>query len=77
MNRMINSNKCIQPDYKFKTAKQKKYMLTDELYDGMNIWLIKPNDFNRGRGVKLFNSLEQLRKLLTDFTNGNEIDYHV
>ena len=29
-----------------------------EMYYGKNVWLIKPNDFNRGRGVKLFNSLE-------------------
>lgn len=48
------------------------------LYKNMNVWLIKPNDFNRGRGVMLFNSLEQLRKLLREYsTAGNDIDFQV
>lgn len=38
------------------------------MYDGGNVWLIKPNDFNRGRGVKLFNNLEQLKTLIKEFT---------
>jgi hypothetical protein len=36
----------------------RKYLVEDKMYNGGNVWLIKPNDFNRGRGVKLFNSLE-------------------
>ena len=47
------------------------------MYDGGNVWLIKPNDFNRGRGVMLFNTLEQLRKLLKEFSTGNEMDFYV
>ena len=39
-----------------------------EAYKGGNVWLIKPNDFNRGRGVRLFNSLEQLRGLMKEFS---------
>jgi len=38
------------------------------MYNGKNVWLIKPNDFKRGRGVKLFNSLEQLRKLMKEYS---------
>jgi hypothetical protein len=38
------------------------------MFQGKNIWLIKPNDFNRGRGVKLFNNLEQLKELIKEFT---------
>jgi hypothetical protein len=44
-----------------KNKKYCQYLLHDQMYDGENIWLIKPNDFNRGRGVKLFNNLEQLK----------------
>ena len=42
------------------------------MYQGANIWLIKPNDFNRGRGVKLFNNLEQLKELLKEFTQNDQ-----
>ena len=37
------------------------------MFDGKNFWLIKPPDFNRGRGVQVFNTLEQLKKLVNDF----------
>ena len=49
----------------------------DSMYDGSNVWLIKPNDFNRGRGVRLFNSLEQLRCLMKEFSQGNEMDFYM
>ena len=42
------------------------------MYQGGNIWLIKPNDFNRGRGVKLFNNLEQLKELIKEFTQNDQ-----
>ena len=35
----------------------RQFKLENSMYDGSNIWLVKPNDFNRGRGVMLFNSL--------------------
>jgi glutathione synthase/RimK-type ligase-like ATP-grasp enzyme len=38
-----------------------------------NLWVCKPNDFNRGRGVHLFNNVEQLKKLINDYTVGVEI----
>lgn len=40
-----------------------------------NIWLLKPTGFNRGRGVVIFDSLEQLRKLIKDYSEGMEEDY--
>lgn len=43
------------------------------MMSGQNIWVLKPNDFNRGRGVNLFNSIEQLKKLIDDYTTGVEI----
>ena len=45
------------------------------MFDGQNLWVFKPNDLNRGRGVNLFNSLEQLKKLLNDYSHGVEIVY--
>ena len=44
------------------------------MFSGQNIWVFKPNDLNRGWGVTLFNSIDQLKKLVQDFTQGIEID---
>jgi len=41
------------------------------MYNGKNVWLIKPRDFNRGRGVKLFNTLDQLKTMIREFTKTN------
>mgnify|MGYP000912622754 FL=1 len=46
----------------------RKYTLGSEMYNNGNVWLIKPNDFNRGRGVKLFNKLSTLINLIKEFT---------
>ena len=43
------------------------------MLDCHNLWVFKPNDFNRGRGVHLFNSLEQLKKLIANYTTGVEL----
>jgi hypothetical protein len=38
-----------------------------------NMWVLKPNDCNRGRGVNLFSTLDQLKKLLFEYTQGVEV----
>lgn len=43
--------------------------LRESMFDGQNIWLLKPSDYNRGRGVSLFNSLEQLKRLIGELTS--------
>lgn len=35
-----------------------KYTLNETAFCGNNFWLIKPTDFNRGRGVEVFNTLD-------------------
>lgn len=35
-------------------------------YNGGNVWLLKPADLNRGQGISLFSSPEELRDLLRD-----------
>lgn len=77
INALIAANKSIQHDLKYKNIINRKFTLEPEMYDGMNVWLIKPNDFNRGRGVVLFNTLEQLRKLMKEFSLGNEMDFYI
>ena len=46
--------------------------MRDTLFDGHNMWLFKPADANRGRGVNLFNSVEQLKKLIVEHTTRAE-----
>jgi hypothetical protein len=43
------------------------------MLESQNLWVCKPNDCNRGKGINLFNSLEQLKKLIIDYTQGVEI----
>jgi hypothetical protein len=38
------------------------------MFDGQNLWLLKPSDYNRGRGVSLFNSIDQLKRLMVELT---------
>ena len=56
INTMVINSKSVSHDLKFKPSR--KYTLQKSMFDEANVWLIKPNDFNRGRGVMLFNSLE-------------------
>jgi hypothetical protein len=53
---MVMNSKNVSHDFKFKV--NRKYTLSAPMYNEGNVWLIKPNDFNRGRGVMLFNSLD-------------------
>jgi len=42
-------------------------VLHDSMWQGKNLWVLKPNNFNRGRGVHVFNSIEQVKKLISEF----------
>ena len=55
-----------------KKRSSRNMTLRDSMFDGENIWLLKPNDANRGRGVHLFNSLEQMKRLLLELTSRAE-----
>lgn len=46
--------------------------LPDTYYSGANLWLLKPTDFNRGRGINLFNKLSTLDHYLKCFQKGEE-----
>jgi len=38
-----------------------------------NLWLLKPHELNRGRGIHLFNKLSTLKNLLSNFQIGENI----
>lgn len=44
------------------------------MHEGHNLWVLKANDMNRGRGIHLFNNIEQLKKLIYEYTQGKEIE---
>lgn len=50
-------------------------------YCGKNVWIIKPADFNRGRGIRIFNSLEVFRNIIaecvSDMHNKRELQENV
>jgi phosphoribosylamine-glycine ligase len=39
-------------------------------FQGHNIWILKATGFNRGRGIHVFNKLEELNKLIKEYTDG-------
>ena len=39
-------------------------------YMGYNLWMLKPTGLNRGRGIHVFDSIEKLKKLLRECTEG-------
>ena len=36
------------------------------IYGDSSLWLLKPSDLNRGRGIKLFRTVEELAEMLKD-----------
>lgn len=34
------------------------------------VWLLKPTNLNRGRGIEIFSTLEQLERLLNEYYEG-------
>ncbi len=37
---------------------------------GYNIWLLKPTGLNRGRGIEIFNNLEQFKQYVQEYYDG-------
>ena len=67
-------NKSITAHHKLNEKKHKYASVTmrDTLFDGHNMWLFKPNDMNRGRGVNLFKTIDELKKLIVEHTSRAE-----
>ena len=45
-------------------------MITDNFYSGKNFWLLKAVDLNRGRCIKIVNTVEKVDKLVKIFYGG-------
>ena len=44
---------------------------------GNNVWILKPADYNRGRGIRLFNRLEDLQSILLEYERFEFENYNV
>lgn len=69
----INQALQANPNLSSKAKSYQKYQLKETMFNGQNLWVFKPNDCNRGKGVTLFRSLEDLKRLLVDYTQGVEV----
>jgi hypothetical protein len=60
--------------FKFKTfqfeKKLVKYTMPLCHFDSYNLWILKPTNLNRGRGIHVFRDLETLRKLIKQYCVG-------
>ena len=43
-------------------------------FSGHNLWILKLVSLNRGRGIHVFNSLQQLKDLINDYTQQVKIE---
>ena len=65
-----------------KTFDKKNYLYSQPrnyatLNSGNNVWILKPADYNRGRGIRLFNSLEGLQSILLEYDRYEMENYKV
>ncbi len=44
---------------------------------GHNIWILKATGFNRGRGIHVFNKLEDLIRLIKEYTEGTNTEAQI
>lgn len=47
--------------------------VTDTMYTGANVWVLKPTEYNQGRGIHVFNKLADLDYYLKCLQRGIEI----
>ena len=58
------SSKKISPFHR--TKMHKSY------YKGSNLWLLKPTSLNQGRGIEVFNTLEDLNRFINEYLEGEK-----
>ena len=65
-------NQGISNNVLITTQKYSSLSLPSSMFCGKNLWLLKPTSLNRGRGVTIFNSIPQLKKLILEYQSGQE-----
>ena len=72
LEKAIPSKLMISQDISQTIEKKSQGKLPDTYYNGCNLWLLKPTDYNRGRGINLFNKMSTLEHYLKCFKNGED-----
>lgn len=54
-------------------GKNTSEILKETMFDGANLWVLKPSDCNRGRGVTIFSRLEDIKQLVLENADGMEV----
>ena len=62
--------KMKQITYDKKNVQFLRYTMPLSHYKGENLWLLKPTFLNRGRGIHVFKTVEELKSLLTEYCQG-------
>ncbi|CAD8195618.1 unnamed protein product [Paramecium octaurelia] len=63
-----SQHNCPSKPYQQYIHPKMHYSFLDE--ENNYIWILKPNEFNRGRGIQFFRTIEELKQILKDFTKG-------
>ena len=67
-NRTMSSASVNQLFEKVTRNGKKPYEIKETMWGEENMWILKPNDNNCGRGVRLFSTLDQVKKLITEYS---------
>eukprot|EP00825_Cyclidium_porcatum_P044004 TRINITY_DN6355_c0_g2_i2.p1 TRINITY_DN6355_c0_g2~~TRINITY_DN6355_c0_g2_i2.p1 ORF type:complete len:1019 (+),score=216.06 TRINITY_DN6355_c0_g2_i2:1004-4060(+) len=62
-----NSKQTVYHSYDFSRPLMKETFMRNE---NSYVWLLKPTNLNRGRGIEIFSTLEQLERLLNEYYEG-------
>ena len=46
-----------------------KFEIPDAHYKGQNVWILKATGFNRGIGIHVFNRLEDLYRIIKEYSD--------
>ena len=58
--------------FNFEKRSSTKYQCPLSHYSGYNLWLLKPTHLNRGRGIHVFRELDDLFKLMKEYSQGKD-----
>ncbi|CAI5759610.1 unnamed protein product [Candida verbasci] len=50
------------------------YELRDEIEKGDRVWILKPSMSDKGQGIRIFKTIEQLQNIFNSFEEGEDID---
>ena len=66
-------SKKLKPFAFDRAGKTKKYTMPLCHFDSYNLWILKPTHLNRGRGIHVFRDLETLKRLIKQYSSGQEV----